>query len=596
MNNQPQSNPPPSIWKKSWTGPGGRLLWFLVLTAAAFVVFFSLGMISHIEKGTGQLAVIALVLAGALGLFGIGAVAFVRWVCCWRNFVRFLFVCACLVTLVGLAYVEENWRGKRDWEQFKREWEAKGETFDRASVIPPAVPDDQNFALTPIVASSYAAMLDKSGHEIRPRNSNVVNRLEMNVSSDREFLDSPTNGTGDWRLAKISHLDAWQKYYRALAAKTNEFPVSAQPQSPAADVLLALSRYDSTIEELRQAARLPVSRFPLEYDKDDPAAILLPHLAEMKRCTQVLQLRALAELQSGHSDQALADVKLILRLQNSMRTEPILISQLVRIAMITLVLQPVWEGLANRHWSDAQLAELDQALAPLDFMAAYKLSMRGELALCQGGIFDFLRRHPEELHNLMGLGGTDENSLWLPNPFASRLMPKGWFYQNQLRCARPMVEFYLPAADTERRIFSPSLIRKGDDAIQAETTGRRNPYNGLEPLLLPALGNAAQRFALGQNSVDLARTAVALERYRMAHQSYPESLDALITQIPHDVINGGPLHYRRTDDGQFILYSVGWNETDDGGEVATKAAGMNSDRTPILDISQGDWVWRYPAR
>ena len=43
-----------------------------------------------------------------------------------------------------------------------------------------------------------------------------------------------------------------------------------QPQTPAADVLLALSKYDSTIEELRGAAALPASRFPLNYDSQDP--------------------------------------------------------------------------------------------------------------------------------------------------------------------------------------------------------------------------------------------------------------------------------------------------------------------------------------
>jgi len=30
---------------------------------------------------------------------------------------------------------------------------------------------------------------------------------------------------------------------------------------------------------------------------------------------------------------------------------------------------------------------------------------------------------------------------------------------------------------------------------------------------------------------------------------------------------GQPLHYRRANAGQFVLYSVGWNERDDGGVV-----------------------------
>jgi len=51
--------------------------------------------------------------------------------------------------------------------------------------------------------------------------------------------------------------------------------------------------------------------------------------------------------------------------------------------------------------------------------------------------------------------------------------------------------------------------------------------------------------------------------------------------MPHDIINGELFRYRRTDDGQFILYSVGWNEKDDGGTPGTK----------LFDEKFGDWVW-----
>ena len=46
-----------------------------------------------------------------------------------------------------------------------------------------------------------------------------------------------------------------------------------------------------------------------------------------------------------------------------------------------------------------------------------------------------------------------------------------------------------------------------------------------------------------------------------------------IDKLPHDIINGDPLKYHRTDDGQFVLYSVGWNETDDGGIVGVATNG-----------------------
>ena len=72
--------------------------------------------------------------------------------------------------MIALFYAEEDWRGWHAWNKFKHPWEAKGERFDRASVIPPTVPDDQNFALTPIVASCYLHVLDKNGHQIWPKN------------------------------------------------------------------------------------------------------------------------------------------------------------------------------------------------------------------------------------------------------------------------------------------------------------------------------------------------------------------------------------------------------------------------------------------
>jgi hypothetical protein len=214
--------------------------------------------------------------------------------------------------------------------------------------------------------------------------------------------------------------------------------------------------------------------------------------------------------------------------------------------------------------------------------------MRGEMGL-QGGNIDYLNHNRRELSNI-----AFESDVSPPPPFISSLIPTGWFYQNRLNCARMMVEYDIPRADVNQHTVSPAGVRRAEQAQRAEQrrTRRTTPYNFLEKLMLPALGNAVKKFAYAQSSVDLARVAIALERYRLAHGEYPESLDALapqfIAKLPHDVIGGQPLNYRRTADGQFVLYSVGWNERDDGGVVVfTKGS------TPTVDINQGDWVWRY---
>jgi tetratricopeptide (TPR) repeat protein len=495
-----------------------------------------------------------------------------------------------LVALIALFYAEEDWRGWHAWNQFKHKWEAQGEQFSLASVVPPAVPDDDNFALTPIVFTSYGQILTREGKLIpaEKRDEHFVVRMRMPLALDS---GSPTNCAGDRVKGTFTRLDCWQGYYRDVAARSNAFPVPAQPQSPAADVLLALSKYDGVIEELRAACRLPDSRYPINYDSESPFMIYLPHLAALKSCAQVLQLRSVAELQNGQADKALDDVRLALQLADKVRDEPLLISHLVRIAMVQLMLQPIWEGLAEHKWSDAQLAALEAELGKLDFPAAWRSSMRGELA-AQADEANYLRRNPEKMEELQGLpnlfGGKSE--VRLPNGLVAHLIPGGWFYQNQYRCARTLEDYCVPLADAKRGTFSPSLARRGEAALAAESSGLFNLY---ERLVLPSLAKAAARFAYGQASVNLARTAIALERYRLARGAFPESLDALapqfISQVPHDVIGSEPLKYRREPDGSFVLYSVGWDEKDEGGE-----AGFSQDGA--VDIQSGDWVWRCAGK
>ena len=138
----------------------------------------------------------------------------------------------------------------------------------------------------------------------------------------------------------------------------------------------------------------------------------------------------------------------------------------------------------------------------------------------------------------------------------------------------------------------PELARQTQIEMDAM---RPTPYDMFSQMLIPALTQSAKKTAIAQSYASMARIAIALERHHLAHASYPETLDALapqfIAKLPHDVINGQPLKYRRTETGGFILYSVGWNEKDDGGTVV-----MGSGKTPSVDQNQGDWVWASEAK
>jgi hypothetical protein len=171
-----------------------------------------------------------------------------------------------------------------------------------------------------------------------------------------------------------------------------------------------------------------------------------------------------------------------------------------------------------------------------------------------------------------------------------RLVPSGWFDQNKLSLCRLHEQYLLLVVDLQERVVSPDLVRQSQSAIDSL---RPRPYDALSRMFLPGVAGCAGKFARAQACVDLARVACALERYRLTSGQFPETLEALVPKfmekLPHDVINGQPLKYRRTDDGQFVLYSVGWNNADDGGKVELTKSGNP-------DWQKGDWIWRYPAQ
>lgn len=585
-------------WVKPW-------LWlWLVSFAVVFVGSLALELsagetIRSIGYGT-QLFQAALVASALTGLGGIIWVLLHHDESGGRPFMLFVLGAAlALVLLISLFYTVENYRGKRVWLKCRQISLARGEKLTLAELAPPVVPDDENFAMQPIWVEAITAQLGAEkaaswyGERVRAfGETNKPRPLDLRIELS-EVLPM-TNRAGSWQLAEKTDLTLWQDYYRQLAQRTNYFPVAAQPQSAAADVLLALSRYHDTLETLRAASQLPHARFPVGYSDKNPAYVLLPHLARLKECVQFLQLRACAGLQAGRADSALDDIKLMMRLNDLVREEPFLISHLVHIAMFQIEVQVFWQGLAERRWDDAQLARLDAWLARSDFLTNYTRAMAGEKAFgCQ--TTSYLEQNRREMRNVMGLlfqlpGNLGENET-LVNCVAIAT-PRGWLEQNQAVIWRFYEEHLDHLIDVQRRTYSTTNAVREANA-ESKLRSSLSPYNRLASMVLPALSKAARRFVFAQQSLDFTRVAIALERYRLANGHFPDTLDALaptfLARIPHDVVSGEPLRYRRTEDGSFILYSVGWNQTDDGGQVSRTITGRPNPES-------GDWVWRYPEK
>lgn len=515
----------------------------------------------------------------------------------WLHTWRYFFWLLGLVAVVALFYAEENWRGSWLWERYKHRLAAHGERLEGSAFVPPTATDDENFAMTPLLSPLFGF---SSGSQ-QWRNPNALRTAQgfaPRYDEAAKALKAKTEPrSNSWVAARID-LAAWQAAFlkstnAAKGARLEPLATNSSPEGAAATVLAALSECDPVFEELRTASCRPRSRFNLNYENEDPAAILLPHLSVLKHFCQVLQLRACAELALGRTDDAFNDTALMLSLADACREEPILISHLVRFAQLQLALQPLAEGIGQ--WSEPQLRAFEERLRGFDFLTDIRRTFQAERAFFVNGEIDHFRRSTDKFRLVSGIGNFDGRPSGAE--FVGALMtvaPSGWLYLEQLSQSRINQDFLLPTIDLANREIRPDAARQAEKRI-AKLTNQSPPalflrHEFFSALMIPAIPRVVRKAAFAQTAADAARVACALERQRLAGGRFPDSLDSLVPQfidkLPHDVINGQPLKYRRDGDRQYLLYSVGWNETDDGGK-----AGVNEKGDAIV-LEKGDWVWR----
>jgi hypothetical protein len=441
-----------------------------------------------------------------------------------------------LIVLVPLYHLIENTRGNLAWKAWVRSREAAGDRLDLKSFAPPPVADADNFAASPKIAASIAG-----SHGL------------VNLPTPW-----PTPADGGWREGVRFELAAFEP----------AFPKGIEP---------GLAEFHEVLEELAQAARRPGCRIPTDYAAAEPA---IPAFLGFRAAARILQLRALTALRAGHRDAAFQDVQTLLLLVRQLEQEPMLLSHLLRVALAGIALQPLWEGFEGHAWSAPQLQVMEAELAHADFLASTARSWKMEQAYMSLPYHKVAALPP---WSTMAFPMTNQPAPLLPPlgivTFARRLaMPRGWLLQNAVRSAVANFSVMTDPLDPLRHRIDP---RRQDAALAAQTRPGRSPYTFLATYIGPALSAQNIRSARIQVAYDQARIACGLERLRLATGAYPERLEALGNTLPNDVIDGQPLRYRRTAEGGYVLYSLGWNGSDEQGQPGRG-------KEPLLE---GDWTW-----
>lgn len=486
----------------------------------------------------------------------------------YRRLRRMTIASVGVVTLICLFYAVENWRGKRAWEKHQAELAAKGSSLDVASFAWKPVPLESNFFKTPLLANLGTKP------KIPP-----VSKRRVGAPPDgplwRTVGGTSSTGFGvPWRGQRTDFkigVDSLKHY---------KFPVDETESDPAKQILKLLETGKEEMEELRSAARLPFSQFEttLDHRLDRP----VPNFVILRCFSQSFTAHALASLQQGDHQTAFEDVRVVQKLADAMKTEPSLVGAMIRVAIMGLHQTVFWEGWLDGRWTDTELIEFQKYFETVNLLSDLDWALRAERA----SVVAFLRNSSSQdfRRALSRTWGNSKSLAEHAQELAYLAAPEGWVQQNAVSYSEVIEDFVLPHHDPKRGSLSVRRIQENETTFEKRVL-RSNPYNVVVRIAVPNFTRARQTAAQNFAYVRMALLAAGLQRYHREHQKYPATLEELIPKyvslIPVDPIEGGPFTYRPTDDGKFLLYSIGWNVTDDGGKSGQK------------DI-EGDYVWCFP--
>ena len=489
-----------------------------------------------------------------------------------------------LVLAMVSAWVTAHHRPQSAVEAYKKLLREKGEKLEISEVSPPPVPAESNSVED--VRAAFG-MIGSS-------NAKIPHAMK---------LVAPGKAMVGWRQPEAVGDDFTNSWEDLEAEMTANRPA---------------------IELLEKVLERPKLDFQLDYKKG--SALLLPHLASMKRSAQQLDAAAICNLHAGDTSMAVTNIMTLLGLAQGNEGEAILISHLVRIAMISIAITPTWELLQATNATDAQLAALQKSWGQPDFFDEAINAYTVERVLGVDHI-EKARASHECFQQIAGMyasgpGGSSGSggSIWDWPPDWKAITEKpryavgeimwrsSWSYSDELRTLQSQqiametlramrtnqTQYYKADYDAmQTRIASLGITNVGEAFFQAlDIPDMSEVFGGLY------FGSVALKVLRIETARRIVETAIALKRYQIKNGRWPETLNELVPEfiasVRIDPYDGKPLKYHTTADGWYLLYGVGENGVDDGGD-SSLPPGVTSLSLQWQNYKARDWVWPQPA-
>ena len=515
---------------------------------------------------------------------------------CWQNrwTRRFAWSAISLVTLYLLLCAWLNWSWGRQWTETVQMLEAEGETLDFRTLAADPVPDAENFCAIPLL-KDLSLVVDNDTTKGEP-------------AARRERLGAiklPHDQGGKQRslfpnvaLGKAVDLKAWADLLR----EDGTLPMPADSGNAARDLLAGLSKYDPIVQELTAGLKRPHARWTPEWKTRELPELLngivLPHLMLSIDLSKTLALRSAAAARAGEPNRAHEEVLVMTRIAHANMNDAFLIVLSVGALNTKMIASSTWELCDSQSGTAQDFARLESALTALDFHRAALHGFRTEM-LVNVNTMQYMERNPNDAPNVLSCSVEHPQPNVILTFIAMRSLPRGFYDGNASMLAEGEFKHFIkPLRDYGWKEALKASVEYDNWVMEMKNRIWSHPHYFMGLQFIGSYTSVIRNSIYTQSLANQAVIACALERHRIENGSYPDSLDPLkLTDgkpLPLDIMSDKPMGYRKTPDGKYALWCVGFDRKDDGGKRTLDQT--QPERTKFSDENySGDWVWDFPS-
>lgn len=350
------------------------------------------------------------------------------------------------------------------------------------------------------------------------------------------------------------------KLYRATVGTNRLDKIRLAPESSVSprvwkQVKSLVEANRAALDLLHEAGALPESRYPI--DLSSGPSTLLPHLAPVKNLVELARMNAIYESHCTNSPAAVQSIISAFAVADSLRDEPIWVSQAVRMDAVEQSVSALSRVLSEHALSTESLQRLSASVAAAESAgrAASFRALVGERALSTG-LFEMTFAEMEKL------GMPD----FPPGPAGLQMLAFQLYRASGIRFRD--ISFYLQTMDD----FISSAAKDLPESIPAfQRTEKRlseqlprglNQFAALSRMLLVPVGKLWLKEANSVALLRCAQVALAIEKHRQDHgQNLPATLNELsptyLYKLPVDPYNGGALQWETLPGKGYRVFAPG---------------------------------------